>query len=303
MTPASETPQDTKPTDRFIHLTDLHFWQVVWNPFRLLNKRIIGNTNVFLRRRHEFKTHATERFARDIASLGIEDVIITGDFSSTAHHAEFKKGLAFVEALAHHGLRPVVIPGNHDVYTFESKRRRRFEYYLGAWLPAETLPAVKRLPGGTPVLFVPTVCPNLVSSRGRITPEEVRQVRERLDKLEPPIVVAGHYPMLNETYGYVMKPNRRMRNAEALRQALGESGKRLLYIAGHVHRFSHVRDDRYPSITHLTTGALFRLDANSGVTGDFSEVCVERGDFRVVRHEFTDVWTRTEHEAREIVPA
>ncbi len=115
-------------------------------------------------------------------------------------------------------------------------------------------------------------------------------------------MVAGHYPLLSETYGYVMKPNRRLRNAESLRRALGESGKRILYIAGHVHRFSHVRDDQYPSLTHLTTGALFRLDPVSGVTGDFSEVRVERGDFRVLRHEFADAWTQAEHNAREILP-
>ena len=32
----------------FIHITDLHFWELVLNPFRLLNKRAIGNVNVFL---------------------------------------------------------------------------------------------------------------------------------------------------------------------------------------------------------------------------------------------------------------
>ena len=29
----------TTPTDTLIHITDLHFWEVVKNPFALLNKR------------------------------------------------------------------------------------------------------------------------------------------------------------------------------------------------------------------------------------------------------------------------
>lgn len=303
MTGGAEATPGPEATDRFLHLTDLHFWRVEVNPFRLLNKRIIGNTNVIVRRRHEFRIDEAQRFAKDIAALGIPDVLITGDFASTATDAEFQMGRDFVESLVRLGMHPVVIAGNHDVYTFEAARRRRFERYLGEWLPADRFPAVRQLGGGTPMLFVPTVCPNIITSRGRITPEEVEAVRRSLEGLDPPIVVAGHYPLLNETYGYVMNPNRRMRNAEALRRAIGESEKSTLYVSGHVHRFSYVRDPDFPSLEQLTTGALFRRDKASGYAGDLSEIRVTPDGFRVFRHQFAGAWSVTEHTAREMAPA
>jgi 3',5'-cyclic AMP phosphodiesterase CpdA len=293
-----DTPQDAPAGDRFLHLTDLHFWQIVKNPFQLLNKRLLGNLNVTLRRRHEILTAQAPAFLEHIASLDARDVLLTGDFASTATDAEFRVAREFVSALVSAGKRPVVIPGNHDVYTFESARKRRFEQYLGEWIPAPALPAVAQLSGGTPVVYVPTVCPNLLTSRGRITPSEVDAVDECLSRFTSPIVIAGHYPLLDHTYGYAMTSHRRLRGATALREALGHYSGRILYICGHVHRFSHVIDPTYPFINYLTTGALFRRDHAEGHTGEFSEVRVGQGGYRVLRHRFAGQWSVTEQAPR-----
>lgn len=280
--------------DSFLHLTDFHFWEIVLNPLRLLNKRAIGAANVLLRRRHEFLTDRAASYAEYAAGLGIKQVVITGDFASTATEKEMVQGAAFVRSLEQRGLRPIVIPGNHDVYTFESARRKRFERHFGPWLPEDDLPCIHTLDGGTPVLFVPTVCPNYFTSKGRISDAEVRAVEALLDSVGEPVVVAGHYPLLHRTYGYEINPNRRLRNAEALRRALGRSGRQALYISGHVHRFSYVQDDSHPALSHLTTGAFFRQDHAVGSQGEFSEVHVEVGAVRVIRHMNRGEWVATE---------
>jgi hypothetical protein len=110
-------------------------------------------------------------------------------------------------------------------------------------------------------------------------------------------VVVGHYPFLNETKGYTVNPNRQLRNAEALRRALGESGKPVLYVCGHVHRFSFERDSEYPNVVHLTTGAFFRTAHESNSEGEFSEVRIGRGAFEVVRHVKRGDWEK--HAASE----
>jgi 3',5'-cyclic AMP phosphodiesterase CpdA len=218
-----------------------------------------------------------------VASLPQSDVIITGDFASTATEWEFEQGAHFCQLLTDAGKHVTVIPGNHDVYTFESQRKQSFAKHFFAWIPHEPLPCVQSLSGGTPVLYVPTVCANWLSSKGRTTKYELDTASLLLEKLEGPVVVAGHYPFLNKTDGYETNANRQLRDPDTLKIMLGESGKEILYICGHVHRFSDTTLSRYPNIRHLTTGAFFRTAHESNADGELT--VVELGDgFTVTRH-------------------
>ena len=246
----------TEPKDVILHVADLHFWSVVRNPFKLLNKRFLGNINVFLRRRHEFPMERAEPFADYLASRGVSNVVLTGDFTSTATDEEFTMARGFVHGLSRRGLTVTLMPGNHDVYTFEAQRAGRFERYFAEHLPVDGFPARLTLPGGTPLILVQTVCPNLLSSRGHITEGMVERTAALLRRCEGPVLVAGHYPVIRHTYGYHTSQGRSLRNAESLRKVLGESGKRVLYFAGHVHRFSYTRDPDYPALQHLANRRL-----------------------------------------------
>ncbi len=276
--------------DTVIHITDIHFCEIVLNPLHLANKRFIGNANVVLHRRHEF---ALDRIAPSIdyvTRLGIEDLLLTGDFSSTATENEFAQAVQFVQQLEQSGMRPVVLPGNHDVYTFEANRKKRFERYMGQWLPQEGIPSATTLPGGTPVVFVPTVRPNLLSSRGEITDAQIAKVAELLSETSSPMIVAAHYPILHETPTYSTQPGRRLLNADTLRKALADSGREILYLCGHVHRFSYVRDPEFPNLRYLSSGAFVRRDTASGICGDFSVVEVTKDTFNVTRHTHQQEW-------------
>ena len=121
--------------DAFIHITDLHFWEIVRNPFRLLSKGAIGNVNVILKRRHEFIMERAWESLDYITGLAPREVIITGDFASTSTPWEFQQGAEFCKRLTDAGKRVIVIPGNHDVYTFGSERRQAFGKYF--WIFGE----------------------------------------------------------------------------------------------------------------------------------------------------------------------
>jgi 3',5'-cyclic AMP phosphodiesterase CpdA len=129
---------------RLIHVTDLHFWKVTWNPLRLLGKRALGNFNVWLRRRHEFHMHNANDAADYIAKLGAQDVFLGGDFTSTALPEEFEMAAKWMERLERHHLNLHVVPGNHDVYTFESARLRRFERVMQRHMPEDGFPTVRK---------------------------------------------------------------------------------------------------------------------------------------------------------------
>jgi len=272
------------PIDSFIHITDLHFWELVLNPFRMMNKRFIGNVNIFLKRRHDFAMGNADIFADHVASLGIKNVLVTGDFASTSTPLEFHRGKEWLEGLERRGLTPTVIRGNHDVYTFESVRKKRFESFYEPWLVNEKQPSTTTLPGDTKIHWISTVCANWFTSRGQVTPADVDKLVETFGAVDGPVLVAGHYPILENAPGYVVNHNRGLQNAEMLRKALGKSGKEILYLHGHVHRFNYSRDPDYPNLKHLSTGAFFRIAEETNSHGEFSEVHVHSDYVQIVRH-------------------
>lgn len=280
------------PVDTLLHVGDLHFWRVVKNPLRLLNKRFLGNLNLLLRRQREFMMGRAEPFADTLAAGKVGDLLLTGDFTSTSTDEEFTMARAFVDGLQRRGFHIALLAGNHDVYTFEAQRKKRFERYFGPFLPEQGFPARCDLAGGTPVILVHTVCPNLFSAKGRVTAETVEAVAAMLQTCPARVVVAGHYPLLTSTRSYHLSRGRRMRNAEALRHALGTSGRNILYVCGHVHRFSYTRDPVYPALEHLSTGAFFWVDKRQGHTGEFSEIDVCADGFQVFRHTHDQAWCR-----------
>ena len=293
----------TDSTDTLIHITDLHFWEVVKNPFALMNKRFLGNANVFYRRRKEFHMGQAAAYSAHLAKLGISECLIGGDFTSTATPREYEMGRAFTDDLVRRGMRVHVMPGNHDVYTFESHRARRFESYFGDYAPSGGYPHATALPGGTPLILVPTVCPNFLSSAGRISNTEATQVRRMIEACPAgPVLVAGHYPVLHKTAGYTSGRSRQLRNAEALRAAMGETGRDILYLAGHVHRFSYTQDAGYPGLRHLTTGAFFLKRPTEICRGAFSTIQVAGGQFHVAWHTFDQDWETVDAEVAAVPP-
>ena len=244
--------------DRVLHITDLHFWRITWSPRRVANKRLLGMLNLRLRRRRIFDLSGRERMADALAREGASAVIAGGDFTTTSLDEEFQQACSFLKDLEQRGPKVYAIPGNHDVYTFEVSRRRCFERYLGGFMPGERLPARIVLPGGTPVVFAPGARPNLLSSRGSIARKDIAETARLVAEAPPgPVLVVGHYPLLFRTEAYAQGYMHRLGHAKALRAALGETGRTILYLAGHVHRSSETHDGRFPNLTHVTTNALF----------------------------------------------
>lgn len=278
--------------DRIIHIADVHFWQLLRNPFRMLSKRFLGNLNVWLRRRHEFLMEKIEPYAEEVLSTGAKFALFTGDFTSTALEEEFALARDFVQRLSARGMRVAVLPGNHDVYTFRSHRQRRFEEYFAEFIPPEGYPARITLPGGTPLVLIPTVCPNFLWSRGHIDAAAIGQVQDLIADCQGPVVAAAHYPVLAKTPGYATSWQRRLQNAAKLRGALAATGKRILFAAGHVHRFSYIKDPDHPTLTHLTTGAFIGRSEKRGTNGEFSEIRAIGDHCEVIHHSEENGWKR-----------
>lgn len=287
--------------DHVLFFTDLHFWEVVWNPFQLLSKRLLGNANVALKRRHHFPMANARPFAELALESGARDVIIGGDVTSTSTEREFRLARAFVDELVAHGARVQIVPGNHDVYTFGVARRKTFERWFESLAPDEGYPAQRRLPGGTPLILYSSVRPNWIESSGEIT----RETCERVERLlaegpDEPTLVVGHYPLLDRTTVYTSNKSRHCAGAEAFRALLGRADRPILHLAGHVHRFSSIADPDHANLHHVTGPSFFNHWSKADREGGYLELeCLSEG-FRVHHHFRSSAgWRRESFEPRE----
>ncbi len=284
-----DTEPSRKPVvDRLLHISDLHFWEIVRNPLKLMSKRFLGNLNVIFHRRHEFDPNRAQPCAQQLAAAGVPTVFAGGDFTSTAMDGEFAQAAEYLRLLKRLGMQVIVTPGNHDVYTFEAARKHRFEHYFKEFLPESGYPALYSLPGGTPFIVLDVARPNILTSRGEVSGKILIKTAELLAGISAPrILVGGHFPILHITSEYHSHWSRQLLNARPLRELLGTCGKQVLYVSGHVHRQSLTVDAEHSSLTHLTTSAFFSRGKQGAQEGGFSEIMISTDGFQVKRHTFS----------------
>lgn len=242
---------------RILHITDLHFFEPHIPLRRLFNKRLLGYWNAKLNRARKFDFSTAEQFLKFIGKESIDTVIVTGDVTTTADIEEFKKAKQFFETLKQQGVILYLIPGNHDYYTFESVRLHRFEKSLHEFVLSDNYPVRTQLPTGHELILLQSARANLLSSRGILSIEQISQLDKWITELEQPTIIACHYPVLHRTPEYYSSFSRRLINANRLKATLQKTKVPILYLTGHVHRYSYVQDKINPLVTYLCSPPLF----------------------------------------------
>jgi len=263
---------------KIIHITDLHFYEFPKNMLSLFNKRILGCLNWELNRKKRFDFTRVEQFLKVLNQYKNSAVMISGDLTVTAHEKEFYLAKRFIDNIRMGGFPVYVIPGNHDYYTFEAVRRRRYETIFKEYCLSDAYPTVIPSSDGTSLVFLHTVRPNIISSRGEIDNEQIQKLKEIVSSLKSPSIVCGHYPILHQTPEYYSSYSRRLKNADSLRKVLIQTKVPLLYIAGHVHHYSLNRDEVNPLVTYLCSPPLFYSQQRNG---GYCEITIENNQFHI----------------------
>ncbi len=110
------------------------------NPHRLGWRRAVAQLELKgLGRARQFDEaeRLLARIAGQVGRLGVDHVVLTGDLTALAMDEEFERAKAALGPLALDPSRLSVIPGNHDRYTVNSARQRRFERYFGNLLGSD----------------------------------------------------------------------------------------------------------------------------------------------------------------------
>jgi 3',5'-cyclic AMP phosphodiesterase CpdA len=258
---------------RLAHISDLHFSHLSWNPLQFFSKRWIGNLNLLLTRKKEYAHQRLLLLPELFKNAAVDQVLITGDLSTTSFSKEFALAHDFIEALKASGLSVSVLPGNHDKYTKRADRDALFYQYFHScfseeeiWdLRAHNIAVRKLSPTWWLVLLDTALATHLFSSQGYFSPHTEAQLEKALEKIPEnhQVILANHFPFFKGESRRVT-----LLRAEQLREKILKFPNIKLYLHGHAHRhcIADLRKSGYPivldsgSTPHRTNGAINLID-------------------------------------------
>lgn len=271
---------------RVLHFSDVHvdvpLDELPWAS--MLNKRLLGGANLYLRRRPRFvdsraKLAALARFARDER---VDLAASTGDFTALGTHPELQAARTAVAGLTTLPQGMVAVPGNHDVYMPDAVADGRFGQYFGEFTRSDLpelcadgpWPFVRLFGSELAVIGVNSARPNpqLWRSSGRIPDVQLAALRGALSDPR----VAGRFALVLTHYaprrpdGTPDTRTHGLENAEALLESCGGMVRGAL-LHGHIHHRLHVRARGVPifgagSTTDAGREGLWLFEVEAGRT-------------------------------------
>lgn len=282
---------------RIAHVSDFHFTHLTWNPFRLFSKRFFGNLNWLYCRKKHFFEEQVEPLPALFQELGVDLVLLGGDFSTTALHEEFEKAARFAKKIK----QPwIAIPGNHDHYTKRSHRKKHYYRYFANHrkeishpvefftLKDHGIEAHRIAPNWWTIALDTTLPTNPYSSEG-IFSEKLESYLEEVIKLIPKgdsILLLNHYPFFQND-----EPRRNLKRGDVLQNILKRHPRIRLYLHGHTHR--HTIADLQNSDLPLV------LDSGScaqGRKGAWNLIDLKPDGCTISTYRWDHSWTKTRTE-------
>lgn len=275
-----------------LHIGDLHFWSIPFNPLRMLNKRILGLGNLLIGgRARRFKLSYAPQLAQRLADLTPDAILFSGDFSTTALAAEFRAAAkVFNAALAHSDAEVYSVPGNHDCYIRRELGAATFARSLGERFNPECGHSLRYFAGGEIALFrINASASNRFGSHGHIVDGHIEFMKEKLGKAcsrAKHIWFMCHFPA--EDPPGVLKHDRgiQLRGAERLLALFAECSIPILWLHGHHHYRWVYGSPSVEGLTYLNAGAPLLRRVLPAPDLGFHQIHYEHGSLTITTHRF-----------------
>ncbi len=229
---------------RIAQISDLHLTKITCNPLRLLSKRLLGTLNWLFSRRGTFSPDQIHALPPLLKSLNVDQILLGGDFTTTALGSEYKLATEFVDSLPAPWL---AIPGNHDHYTQTAFRQKHFYRYLtnqreithktGFFnLKEHGVEAHRIKDSDWWVVLLDTARANWTNSASGLFSEQTEKNLIELLSLIPAkdsILVLNHYPFSQNDL-----PRRTLRRGPELEVIVSKDTRIKAYLQGHTHKHS-----------------------------------------------------------------
>ena len=82
---------------KIAHISDLHISRITYNISQFFSKRFVGNFNLLLKRKKNFKEEILKELYEIFEKEKIDCIIVSGDLSSTSLKREFEEGRKFFD--------------------------------------------------------------------------------------------------------------------------------------------------------------------------------------------------------------
>ena len=119
------------------HISDIHWLDTTGaRPADFLNKRLSGAFNLLVGRAKKHSKETARLALETLKDKAVDHLIVAGDLSNLALPGEFS-GVKKVLNTYFEDAQMTIVPGNHDFYTHESLKARRFEQMIYAKRPGD----------------------------------------------------------------------------------------------------------------------------------------------------------------------
>ncbi|WP_432799838.1 metallophosphoesterase family protein [Poriferisphaera sp. WC338] len=220
---------------RLALIGDVHLYKLDLQPKQWLSRRVIGHTNLLLNRRYRFNHSLLTPLMEKIKETKPDMLVCSGDVTTTSLEDEFHD-------VAHH-FKPlskevptVIVPGNHDRYTFRSRRKKRIEALLEGLVP-DSFPHYRRLTDRWHLIALDSAIPQILFSRGALGKKQYTALEMQLGGLtkDDAVVLLCHYPAACPP-GVPSSWTHNLAEDRSLRKLLDDCPARILYVHGHIHQ-------------------------------------------------------------------
>jgi 3',5'-cyclic AMP phosphodiesterase CpdA len=215
------------------HFSDVHALSLegakLWE---FVSKRAAGFANVSLRRKKKHQVALFEAIAEELNREPVDEVVVSGDLTNLSLEPEFKLARAILDRIALGPAHVTVVPGNHDVYTWDARARKLFERHLGPYADDGKFP-LERVRGEIAILGISTALPSPPPladgwvGKAQLLALEAALERNR-DKFR---LLVMHHPPVKNKHAFL----RGLRDRTALQAILERVGCELV-VHGHEHR-------------------------------------------------------------------
>lgn len=226
------------------HLSDLHFSNI--NLFPLNLKRLIGTMNLLLTRKRSYIDTHLFKLPKLLKSLDVNNILITGDLSSTSLKQEFEKAKKFIDSFDEN-MKFFIVPGNHDTYTKQADKYSYFQNILKSKNVFSTknqrIHLVNLSEKWVYIGLDTTLVTTLFSATGLFSKELEKDLINILDKIpkDNNIIISNHFPIFHKA------PKRKLlKRKEALLNVIKRYPNIKLYLHGHTHKRSITKEKNLP---------------------------------------------------------
>jgi 3',5'-cyclic AMP phosphodiesterase CpdA len=127
---------------QFLHCSDIHitqdyasapFLKLGWRRWMAMFEHTVGGR----RRAYKDAAHTLKRIVADVKRHNADHLLISGDITAYATDAEFRAVKDALGNIAHDRNACSIIPGNHDFFTPNAVKTRRFQTHFGHLLTSD----------------------------------------------------------------------------------------------------------------------------------------------------------------------